>query len=316
MDDRVLGVRRNLYLCRCNRVGHNTCPIYACSVPARFRRRRLQTTESPVSHTTADPNRRLFDPSRFRNPDNDPRGPWLASETTSPGDRPNLIYEWSGQLPPLGRHWRYSRERMQQLHEEGRLHYLRNGRPTLKRYLAEVSPEPEPELPIGYDIGFIVRRSMVAIAYAIARDPTQLDHPDLEWRDLERVLREVFEGLGFATKLTRPAKDGGFDLEISVAGHVYLVEVKLWSQPSVVGDDTIDRFAEVVVNEQAERGLLLSRSGFSKKALSGRVEIEQHVVALGDGSKIVSLCQGYIRKAAGIWMPSACLPGFLFANTL
>lgn len=63
-------------------------------------------------------------------------------------------------------------------------------------------------------------------------------HPDelatVEWRDLERLLREVFEGIGFHVILTRPSKDGGFDLELTATERgqkqVYLVEVKHWSE--------------------------------------------------------------------------------------
>ena len=54
---------------------------------------------------------------------------------------------------------------------------------------------------------------MRALVHEIARDPAALW--SIEWRDLERVLREVLEKLGFSTHLTRPGKDGGYDLEVS-----------------------------------------------------------------------------------------------------
>jgi hypothetical protein len=57
----------------------------------------------------------------------------------------------------------------------------------------------------------IIRHAMRDLALAIAKQPDRLK--DIEWRDLERVLREAFEGLGFDTELTRSGKDGGFDLE-------------------------------------------------------------------------------------------------------
>ncbi|WP_158272496.1 restriction endonuclease [Pseudomonas sp. GV071] len=71
---------------------------------------------------------------------------------------------------------------------------------------------------------------MKAIASEIAKNPRCLR--DVEWRDIERVMREVFEQLGFATKLTRSGKDGGFDLQLETIEHgetqVFLVEVKHW----------------------------------------------------------------------------------------
>lgn len=53
-------------------------------------------------------------------------GPWGAAKG-------NPYYEWNGHL----RYWRVSRERMQQLHDAGRLAYSKSGIPYLKRYLDE-----------------------------------------------------------------------------------------------------------------------------------------------------------------------------------
>ena len=48
-------------------------------------------------------------------------------------DRPNLMYEWNGHV----RVWKWTRERIQELHNQGRLEYSRNGYPRLKQYLDE-----------------------------------------------------------------------------------------------------------------------------------------------------------------------------------
>lgn len=57
---------------------------------------------------------------------------------TSPNPRPNLTYEWLG-FPPPRNGWRYSRETMQKLHDDGRIWYPddKTKRPRLKRYLDE-----------------------------------------------------------------------------------------------------------------------------------------------------------------------------------
>ena len=57
---------------------------------------------------------------------------------TSPNPRPNMMYVWRGhQSPSLG--WRYSKETMQRLHDEGRIWYpeSKDKRPQLIRYLDE-----------------------------------------------------------------------------------------------------------------------------------------------------------------------------------
>ena len=52
-------------------------------------------------------------------------------------DRPNLTYEWNGHL----RVWKWTQERMQELHDQGRLEYSGNGYPRLKQYLDESQGE-------------------------------------------------------------------------------------------------------------------------------------------------------------------------------
>jgi site-specific DNA-methyltransferase (adenine-specific) len=74
----------------------------------------------------------------------DPDGrKWRRSDLRSPNPRPNLIYDYKGWKPhPNG--WAVSRERMEQLDREGRLHYPKdpNGRIQLKRYLDEMPGQP------------------------------------------------------------------------------------------------------------------------------------------------------------------------------
>jgi adenine specific DNA methylase Mod len=62
---------------------------------------------------------------------------------TSPNPRPNMKYVWRGHQPPaLG--WRYSKETMQRLHDEGRIWYpdSKEKRPQLIRYLDQSPGQP------------------------------------------------------------------------------------------------------------------------------------------------------------------------------
>lgn len=68
---------------------------------------------------------------------------WRRSDLRSPNPRPNLMYEYKGYKPhPNG--WAVTRERMEQLHSEGRLHFPKKagGRIQLKRYLDEMPGQP------------------------------------------------------------------------------------------------------------------------------------------------------------------------------
>ena len=53
-------------------------------------------------------------------------------------DRPNLTYEWNGHI----RVWRWTREKMQQMNDAGRLVHTKSGMPRYKRYLDEMPGSP------------------------------------------------------------------------------------------------------------------------------------------------------------------------------
>lgn len=258
---------------------------------------------------------------RYKNPDDDPRGPYVLSDITSPFIRPSLIYELHGHLPPEGRSWRYTVERLEQMVSEGKIVFSASGRPRLKRYLNEAvqQNEPVPEVPQTQPLEVIIRTAMKAVAAEIARNPNSLQ--EVEWRDLERALREVFEALGFDTKLTRSGKDGGFDLKLECEkiGQVktFLVEVKHWvARAKKTGKAVLSSLVDVVASAtNCTTGLLLSSSGFTKDVLNGRTEIEQQRVRIGGHSKIVSLCQSYIQSTEGLWFPTSELADVLLEGT-
>lgn len=57
-------------------------------------------------------------------------------------DRPMLQFEWNGRMPPPGRSWLYSQERLQTLEVEGRIELSSSGVPMLKRFMDECPPPP------------------------------------------------------------------------------------------------------------------------------------------------------------------------------
>lgn len=161
----------------------------------------------------------------------------------------------------------------------------------------------------------IIRNAMRELAKRLALRPEEL--PMIEWRDLERILRETFAGIGFDTKLTRSTKDGGFDLELTVNedGHrrVYLVEVKHWMDKKP-GKGHLKKLVEVAVSRQASGALLLSTSGFTRTVYKGMVEFSGSV-RLGDRDKIIALCKAYYRLGSEFWTEARDLDEALFAET-
>jgi adenine-specific DNA-methyltransferase len=89
------------------------------------------------------------DLSKYANPDNDPRGPWMSDNLTGLAnaiERPNLHYDVihpeTGEhfKPHPSRGWIYGRERMAELIGDDRLLWPKKsgGRPRLKRYLTDM----------------------------------------------------------------------------------------------------------------------------------------------------------------------------------
>jgi hypothetical protein len=260
--------------------------------------------------------------SRYKNPDDDPRGPYILAAATSPFERPALRYEWHGKLPPEGRCWRYPKERALALDAEGRTVLSTRGMVSIKRYLSEARLRPEEDKPVPEmpRLEFIVRNAMGGIAEAIARNPGCMRQ--VEWRDLERALREVFEKLGFSTELTRASQDGGFDLRLRCfeggKPRTFLVEIKHWEGSGKrPGSPILDALFEIVAShDDNTTGLLLSSTGFAASAVTGRTEIERQTVRLGGKDKIVSLCQNYVKIGSGVWTPATDLADMLLDGTL
>ncbi len=80
----------------------------------------------------------------FKNPDNDKYGPWVSSDFTAQGYRPNQMYEImtpSGvpYSPPDGRCWKNIEEVFNKLQADGRMWYGKDGKgvPRRKTYLYE-----------------------------------------------------------------------------------------------------------------------------------------------------------------------------------
>lgn len=82
----------------------------------------------------------------YQNPDNDPRGPWIPGDPYANKPYSKGSYTIKGPTgrefsPPPSRFWRVSEEKLRELDSEGRIWWgpTGNARPSIKRYLSEVS---------------------------------------------------------------------------------------------------------------------------------------------------------------------------------
>jgi len=170
---------------------------------------------------------------------------------------------------------------------------------------------------LGAEVRNILREVSGKFARLIARNPFVLDH--LEWRDVERTVAEVFDGLGFSVTLTPPAKDGGKDvvLECCVQGHkaVYIVEIKHWRSRSRVGGGAFREFLNVIAREKRNGGLFLSTYGYCDNAFEQLTEIDRQRLRFGETEKIAALCRTYEKARFGIWSPPENVTDVLYEGT-
>jgi len=85
------------------------------------------------------PYRQEYIDSHYRSVEPDTGRRYQLGDCTNPNpNRPNLTYEWRG----ITKVWRWTREKMQVLDQEGRLVYTSSGMPRYKRYLDEMPGSP------------------------------------------------------------------------------------------------------------------------------------------------------------------------------
>lgn len=97
---------------------------------------------------------------KFENPDNDPRGAWVADPFDAPNIRPNLTYPIinpnNGKffLPPEGRCWRTTEEEYKKMLADGRIVFGKKGltKPQLKRYMDDAESKGQTPISIWYDV--------------------------------------------------------------------------------------------------------------------------------------------------------------------
>ncbi|WFB70044.1 restriction endonuclease [Chryseobacterium sp. WX] len=175
----------------------------------------------------------------------------------------------------------------------------------------EISPKEQNE------VFFYIRQISKKFIELVGKDIENLK--DLEWRDLERMVSELFEGIGFKTTLTPSSKDGGKDIIleclINDIQKTFIIEIKHWRSATKVGQAAVKEFTQVIINEKRDKGLFLSTYGFTNNYYESLSEKQKSIVHFGEKEKIVELCKIYEKINNGIWNPIYTLEDILFENT-
>jgi len=166
------------------------------------------------------------------------------------------------------------------------------------------------------EVFILIRNLSKKLIGLIAKNPSYL--MSLEWRDLERTMYELFEGLGFSATLTPPSKDGGKDIilecEIQNESKSFIVEIKHWRSQQKVGTKAVKEFTKVIINEGRNKGLYLSTYGYTQNYYECLTTTERSKIGFGEQDKIVELCQTFEKLKNGIYLPINTLEDLLFEN--
>lgn len=163
----------------------------------------------------------------------------------------------------------------------------------------------------------LVREMMESLAVKIAEGRIALE--ELEWREVERLVGTVLQGLGFKCLVTPSARDKGRDLlvcDISRDGVAwYNIEIKHWRDRSVDAR-SVHYCLEVALREGRRGALLLSTGGIAPAAFRARAEVHQDFMRLADQSKIVTSCRYFTKRMSGLWAEELPVRRVLFEDTV
>lgn len=135
----------------------------------------------------------------------------------------------------------------------------------------------------------------------IARDSRHINN--IEWRDLERIIAQIFAEIGYHVELTSSSHDGGKDVILFCASAKrkdcrFFIEVKHWRGRHKVGYGAVRKLADVIFRDGVNGGIFLSSSGFAKQIQNRQESVGQ--IVLGDLSTIHKLARYYVASRSGL----------------
>lgn len=179
----------------------------------------------------------------YTHDDRDGKGLYALDNMASPNPRPNMMYEWMG-FPYPQKGWRYEKDTMQKLHDEGRIYYPTRmdgsfdtgKRPRLKRYLKEQKGSLVGN--VWTDIQNVQSQSKERIGYPTQKPEALLDRIiKLASNEGDTVL-DPFIGGGTTVVVAEKLKRRWIGIDQSVAA-IKVSELRLYGQSDLFSEPFI-----------------------------------------------------------------------------
>lgn len=115
---------------------------------------------------------------------------------------------------------------------------------------------------------------------------------DLDGHEFEELVSELLKKMGFSVERKSLSGDNGVDIiafsQQAIIGGKYIIQCKRWNQ--LVGEPVIRDLYGTILNEHAIKGILITTSSFSDKAMAFA---DGKNIELIDGSKLSKLLKDY-----------------------
>ena len=118
--------------------------------------------------------------------------------------------------------------------------------------------------------------------------------------EFENLVKTLLQQMGFNATTTKVSGDGGIDIialnEQPIVSGKYVIQCKRYAIGNNIGEPVIRELYGVMMHENANKGILITTSDFSKKAISFA---QYKAIELINGDSILSLLNKYLD--AGIF---------------
>jgi restriction system protein len=167
----------------------------------------------------------------------------------------------------------------------------------LRNLGAQVSPRPYEVQPVKPIVEFdMVDKRFVDQSDILADLESRPNLMDLNPFEFENLIANLFDQMGFETKLTRSRRDGGVDVVAfdtrPVLGGKVVIQAKRYM--NVVGVSAVRDLYGTMINEGANKGLLVTTSGYGPDAFEFA---KDKPIELMDGGQLLYLLEQVGVKA-------------------